>query len=691
MGKKGGGAKGKSKASTSTSTSSSSSWEKEGSEESWGLGWKLLVCFLAIAFGIIQRNHAAGMFERDRHFSHLSDLEREMTFRTEMGLYYSYFKTFVTAPSMSQGLQELIHDNVSEFGHTINTLKRFNLYPELVMGAAYRAYMGLAKWMGWRTTQCWETNRGEGLQPILSCEGMGNQFYFYINLTFALSGAGVAVLFVYGVLLSDSLMGGLLVMSGFFFNHGEATRVQWTPPLRESFGYPIWAAQMLLVSFILKRRLSGCGWSLAVAVCTTSFMLPWQFASFAISTQISALFATHALDKLPLRVLRCLLLGHWLGWGLGYLLLFGNEMLMSSLYLACLVSLSLLYIGGGLVRRISCRPIFLILYVCLYLGLAIGFKVLVGELLDVKDDAHIFEILRSKFTDFRNFHTSLYTCAVEFDFLETATYVKLGKTLLLPSTIVAVVALLALIWTEERGGILWRRREGVGLNYSAQLYNLIQAAAFTLMAVLIMRLKLFWTPHLCLLCSLLAWPPLLPRSIFNSARIRHAFLVALIAASAVVGYSNLQHQWSIMGEYSNVPQEELFEWIVSKTGDKAVFAGPMPTMANIKLSTLRPIINHPHYEDTGLRERTMKVYSIFSRKPLPEVHSTLKEMGANFVVFESGWCGRGPKPGCSMQEIWDHVDPSNSHRPSNCDVLKGSQHHPFQLAYSNSNYRVFRV
>ena len=50
--------------------------------------------------------------------------------------------------------------------------------------------------------------------------------------------------------------------------------------------------------------------------------------------------------------------------------------------------------------------------------------------------AHITSILRSKFTNFRNFDTSLYTCAPEFDFVDPEVGVK----------IIIIIIILCLLW-----------------------------------------------------------------------------------------------------------------------------------------------------------------------------------------------------------------------------------------------------
>lgn len=44
-----------------------------------------------------------------------------------------------------------------------------------------------------------------------------------------------------------------------------------------------------------------------------------------------------------------------------------------------------------------------------------------------------------------------------------------------------------------------------------------------------------------------------------------AVVVALLAAMSIQGSANLQTQWDIVGEFSNLPQEELLEWIKYST------------------------------------------------------------------------------------------------------------------------------
>lgn len=45
------------------------------------------------------------------HFSFLNQqIEREISFRTESGLYFSYYKQIVLAQSLSQGKQKIVGD-----------------------------------------------------------------------------------------------------------------------------------------------------------------------------------------------------------------------------------------------------------------------------------------------------------------------------------------------------------------------------------------------------------------------------------------------------------------------------------------------------------------------------------------------------------------------------------------------------
>ncbi|TKR58007.1 hypothetical protein L596_030636 [Steinernema carpocapsae] len=660
--------------------------------------WLRGAVVLSIGHGIYLSN----LFENDRHFSHLADFEREMAYRTEMGLYYSYYKTIINAPSFAQGIREIVFDNVTEYGHTINTLKRFNLYPEVFLGANYRNFKKLSEIFGWKNEICWQVNRGANLPPVNSCEGVGNQHYFYIYNVFAIAGTVLGSVFILGVILGDGFIGGCISVAAFIFNHGEATRVQWTPPLRESFAYPIIIAQIALVSYVLKNRLSGLYHTFTIASATVLAMLFWQFSQFAFMTQVACLYLTYILDFIPFSTMATVIRAHALGFIVSFVLLFGNEMLLTSMLLSSIATVMMLIFADRLLTRITFRPLYVLLTGCLFLAGAVGIKLAVGHYLEIEDDAHIFEILKSKFTDFATFHTRLYTCSAEFDFVQMDTIQKLCKTLLLPTVAMALALVLFFIFNQELPACLWRSTASRQKPFADVIYNTFQLLIFGVMAALIMRLKLFSTPQFCAFSALLVNSRFFSRSLTflrMPSWIQKAVAIAVIAGMAMTGVENVRHQLSIHGEYSNPDQELLFNWIEANTKKDAVFAGTMPVMANVKLSTGRPIVNHPHYEHKALRDRTLKVYSLFSRKPLNDVHNTLVDMKVDYFVYQDGWCQpHHSKKECSYRSMWDLHDPTNRNKDSNCNIISKALQtrkfeglKPFQVVYNANNYAVFKL
>ncbi|EDL25287.1 dpy-19-like 1 (C. elegans) [Mus musculus] len=499
-----------------------------------------------------------------------------MAFRTEMGLYYSYFKTIVEAPSFLNGVWMIMNDKLTEYPLVINTLKRFNLYPEVILASWYRIYTKIMDLIGIQTKICWTVTRGEGLSPIESCE-------------------------VY------------------------ARNVDATSPRKLLIPIPCAAdvacdpySQLNLLISVFPRAPELCRGSL-IALCISNvlFMLPWQFAQFVLLTQISLVLC--------------------------FVLMFGNSMLLTSYYASSLV---IIWVIQG----------------CGWLFGTVILKSVTSRIFGIADDAHIGNLLTSKFFSYKDFDTLLYTCAAEFDFMEKETPLRYTKTLLLPVVLVTVAAIVRKIFNDMRGVVAKQRT-----HTRKQQFEHGELLAYTALGVLIMRLKLFLTPHMCVMASLIC-----SRQLFGwlFGKVHPGAVVfAILAAMSIQGSANLQTQWNIVGEFSNLPQEELIEWIRYSTKPDAVFAGAMPTMASVKLSALRPVVNHPHYEDAGLRARTKIVYSMYSRKAPEDVKKELMKLKVNYYILEESWCIRRSKPGCSMPEIWDVEDPDNAGKTPLCNIL----------------------
>uniref|UniRef100_A0A8C4KM19 Dpy-19 like C-mannosyltransferase 1 n=1 Tax=Dromaius novaehollandiae TaxID=8790 RepID=A0A8C4KM19_DRONO len=650
--------------------------------------------FTAAFAGVLHWCHITTLFENDRHFSHLSTLEREMAFRTEMGLYYSYFKTIIEAPSFWNGVWAIMNDRLTEYPLVINTLQRFNLYPEVVLASWYRIYTTIMDFLGVPTKICWTVNRGTGLSPVESCEGLGDPASFYVAVIFLLNGLMMSLFFIYGTYLSGSRLGGLITVICYFFNHGECTRVMWTPPLRESFSYPFLVLQMLLLTYILRIPNINTGSLIALCVSNIFFMLPWQFAQFVLLTQIASLFAVYVMGYIDSCKLQKILSAHMVSLAVCFILMFGNSMLLTSYYAASLVVIWGILELSPKCLKMSRREVSLwVIEGCAWIIGTVTLKYLTSLAFGISDDVSVLSLsLISDLCDSDIYDNILYDSSfmILFSFLfklnETEVGVRLKTNIILPVKHDIERSCIFKIQMKHTQILAYAC---VVCLFLQLVYHALQLLAYSVLAILIMRLKLFLTPHLCVMASLVC-----SKQLFGwlFCKIQPKILVfAILALMTLEGSSNLQTQWNIIGEFSNLPQEELLEWIKVNTRQDAVFAGAMPTMASVKLSTLRPIVNHPHYEDAGLRARTKIVYSMYSRKPAKEVKKELIKLGVDYYILEESWCIRRTKPGCSMPEIWDVEDPTNSGKIPLCNLMSKDSRPHFIMVFENSNYKVLKV
>lgn len=160
-----------------------------------------------------------------------------------------------------------------------------------------------------------------------------------------------------------------------------------------------------------------------------------------------------------------------------------------------------------------------------------------------EDDAHIWDILKSKFSStFRTFDTQLYTCAKEFDFIDKETIMKLFETCLIPYSIIIICRFMYDFIFD-----IFQQRKNEN-KHVCNYYLIIQISAYFLMALLIMRLKLFLVAPLCLLISQLMNEQLWPKKIITSNKYKLIIFILLVIGMSIKGKQNIKEQLKIKGK-----------------------------------------------------------------------------------------------------------------------------------------------
>ncbi|XP_061101595.1 probable C-mannosyltransferase DPY19L3 [Conger conger] len=619
----------------------------------WTVAWGGIGGVMGVSLGLLSSIYVATLHENDLWFSNIKEVEREISFRTECGLYYSYYKQMVEAPSIQHGLQDLINDNATESRRTINLLQRMNIYQEVFLSILYRLLP-----------------IQEYLQPV----------YFYIYTVFALQAVYVIALYITSWVLSDSWLAGALTATWYIINRVDTTRVEFTISLRENWSLPFFALQVAAITCYLRPPLKPLQQKVVlwlVFLSSLCFCLTWQFNQFILLVQALIVFGLDSLDLVPPEQVRSLYLVQAASLLTVWALQFCNPMILGSLVLSFIAAA--LFVrhfqrdlkAGGLLPRLAK----LLLHSLLVLSLTFAVNYLAKSVLQLRSDEHIFKFIKAKFGlgSTRDFDANLYLCEEAFGLLPLDTFERLAGTLMVyPYLCTLSVLLLMLLLV----GLRNLSSSGAGLQKEEQMlvirpdvaYNLLHTVCFGLLAISTMRMKYLWTGHMCAfaaygICGKELWALYLKvihcPSQTKLKLIRYTIPIVILAFLYYKFWPKLMEEVSELREFYDPDTVELMTWISSKTSKKAVFAGSMQLLAGIKLCTGRALTNHPHYEDRALRERTRQVYQVYARQPPEEVHRILRAAGADFVVLEDSICyERRHSRGCRLRDL---LDVANGH------------------------------
>uniref|UniRef100_A0A674EJC4 Dpy-19 like 4 n=1 Tax=Salmo trutta TaxID=8032 RepID=A0A674EJC4_SALTR len=627
-------------------------------------------CLAAVTCGMMYAVYLYTYHERKFWFSSRQELEREITFQGGSGLYYYYYKHMLTAPSFERGIYELMRDNRTVSGQTINAVERLSLYPELITSLLYRI-----------------TGSQDVIEPV----------YFYIGVVFGLQAVYVTALFVSSWVMSGTCVAGILAVAWYVINRPDTTKVDYAIPLRENWALPYFSCQVAALTGFLSNNVNSASEMfcyLLMSATTFTFILVWEHSHYVLFIQGLALFLLDSFDLVPSRKVLTYCPPKLFSLFLAYVLQFQNPALLSSPLLSLLISSVLArYFQVERASDLLCET------KCKY------------------ENIEWFLFLR-------DFVTNRLLCQECFQTPSQDFFLRLTQASVLPFYL--LVLLICLISTLQT---IYRRLSGEPMKTNLRLedgrigeqpeviYHVFHTMLFGALAMVFEGMKYLWTPYVCMFTAFGVCSPELWVTLFRWLRLKsiHPVVLALILSTAVptiIGFSLWREYFprviaelSELQEFYDPDTVELMNWIKTHAPMAAVFAGSPQLLGSVKLCSGWTVTSLPLYSDIDLLRRSEDTYQVYAMRSAEDVYKILSLHKTSYVIIEESLCNElSHTKGCRIKDL---LDIANSHVVyDKGEMYSFSKHgrfcHEIKMNYSpytnyfsrvfwNRSYHVYKV
>lgn len=661
-------------------------------------------CVAAVACGMLYGIYLSTYHDRKFWFSTRQELERELTFQEGSGLYYYYYKYMLTAPSFEQGLLDLILDNKTISGQTINVVQRLSLYPELITSFIYKV-----------------TNSQDVVEPI----------YFYVGTVLGLQAVYVTALFVCSWVMSGTWVAGVLTVAWFVINRQDTTKVDHAIPQRDHWALPYFSCQVAALTGFLSNNISSATEMfcyLTMSATSVTFLLMWEHSHYVLFIQGLCLFLLDSFDLVPPRKMADINKIYLSSLFLTYLLQFQNVTLLTSPLLSLLIGsvLARYFQQKMKIGPLVARVLKLFLHFHLVFTTGITFNYLLKKLLPVNESDFILKFLEVKFglNTTIEFVTNFLLCQESLQSPGQDLFLRLTQASVLPFYfLVLAVCLLSTLQT------IYRRLSGQPLKTSHRLedgqiggqpeviYHVFHTLLFGGLTLLFDGMKYLWTPYVCMFTAFGVCSPDLWMTVFKWLKLKsiHPVVLSLImstAVPAIIGFSlwreycpRVLAELSELQEHYDSDMVELINWIRSQAPLATVFAGSPQLLGMVKLCSGLAVTSLPLYSDINLLRRTENTYQVYGMRSAEDIYKILTSQKTNYVIIEESICNELQfNKGCRTKDL---LDISNGHVVyDKGDMYSFSKHARFcqeiKLNYSpytnyftrvfwNRSFHVYRV